>query len=113
MTVKLRRVATSVGLPAVAVMLLSAPAANAQLTYLSGQPVSTAFEGWEEDDDGSRYFLFGYMNSNWEQEPDIPIGPNNYLVLGEPGTGRVESPGFNAAVADQGQPTHFLPRRNR
>jgi hypothetical protein len=75
--------------------------------------VSTAFEGWEEDDDGSRYFLFGYMNSNWEQEPDIPIGPDNYLVMGEPGTGRVESPGFNAAVADQGQPTHFLPRRNR
>jgi hypothetical protein len=94
-------------------MLLSAPAAQAQLTYRSGQPVSTAFEGWEEDDDGSRYFLFGYMNSNWEQEPDIPIGPDNYLVLGEPGTGRVESPGFNAAVADQGQPTHFLPRRNR
>jgi hypothetical protein len=94
-------------------MLLSAPAADAQLTYRSGQPVSTAFEGWEEDDDGSRYFLFGYMNSNWEQEPDIPIGPDNYVVLGEPGTGRVESPGFNAAVADQGQPTHFLPRRNR
>jgi len=113
MTVTLRRVATSVGLPAVAVMLLSAPAADAQLTYRSGQPVSTAFEGWEEDDDGSRYFLFGYMNSNWEQEPDIPIGPDNYVVLGEPGTGRVESPGFNAAVADQGQPTHFLPRRNR
>jgi hypothetical protein len=94
-------------------MLLSAPAADAQLTYRSGQPVSTAFEGWEEDEDGSRYFLFGYMNSNWEQEPDIPIGPDNYLVMGEPGTGRVESPGFNAAVADRGQPTHFLPRRNR
>jgi hypothetical protein len=94
-------------------MLLSAPAADAQLTYRSGQPVSTAFEGWEEEDDGSRYFLFGYMNSNWEQEPDIPVGPDNYVVLGEPGTGRVESPGFNAAVADQGQPTHFLPRRNR
>ena len=94
-------------------MLLLAPTADAQLTYRSGQPVSTAFEGWEEEEDGSTYFLFGYMNSNWEQEPDIPIGPDNYFVLGEPGTGSSAALDFHAAVADQGQPTHFLPRRNR
>jgi hypothetical protein len=92
---------------------LFAPDADAQLTYRSGQTVSTAFEGWEEETDGSRYFLFGYMNANWEQEPDIPTGPNNYFVLGEVGTGGADPAAFDASVADQGQPTRFLPRRNR
>ena len=88
--------------------------AEAQLTYRSGQPVSTAYEGWEEDGpDRTRYFLFGYMNSNWEQEPDVPIGPSNYFVLGQPGTGGADAEAFDPATADQGQPTHFFPRRNR
>jgi hypothetical protein len=38
------------------------------------------------------------MNRNWEEEIDVPVGPDN---------------GFNIGGADQGQPTHFLPRRNR
>ena len=42
--------------------------------------------------------MFGYMNENWEEEIDIEVGENNFL-----------SPGS----ADRGQPTHFLPRRNR
>jgi hypothetical protein len=67
-------------------------------TYLRGQNVSPAFEGWEEDADGAKYFLFGYMNRNWEEELDVPIGPDNSIEPGGP---------------DQGQPTHFLPRRNR
>jgi hypothetical protein len=73
--------------------------AHAQsLSYTSGQPVVPAFEGWEEDADGAKYFLFGYMNRNWEEELDIPVGADN---------------GFTPGNADQGQPTHFLPRRNR
>jgi hypothetical protein len=68
------------------------------LTYARGQSVSPAYEGWEENPDGSFNFLFGYMNRNWEQELDVPIGPGNNIEPGEP---------------DQGQPTHFLPRRNR
>ncbi|PYR25107.1 MAG: hypothetical protein DMF98_13315, partial [Acidobacteria bacterium] len=43
-------------------------------------------------------FLFGYMNRNWEEEIDVPVGPDNGI---EPGG------------LDQGQPTRFLPRRNR
>src|SRR5262245_25683282 len=74
-------------------------AAYAQsLSYTSGQPVVPAFEGWEEDADGAKYFLFGYMNRNWEEELDLPVGADN---------------GFTPGPADQGQPTHFLPRRNR
>ena len=75
------------------------PSTGAQsLTYSRGQNVAPAYEGWELGSDGSKYFLFGYMNRNWEEEIDVPIGPEN---------------GFNAGDADQGQPTHFLPRRNR
>ena len=40
------------------------------LSYNSGQPIAPAYEGWEEEADGTRYFLFGYMNRNWEEEPD-------------------------------------------
>jgi hypothetical protein len=68
------------------------------LTYTKGQNVAPAYEGWEQGPDGTRYFLFGYMNRNWEEELDVPVGPDN---------------GFNVGGADRGQPTHFLPRRNR
>ena len=79
-------------------VLSTAPLAWAQLSYSRGQTVSPGYEGWEEDADGSRYFLFGYMNKNWLEELDVAIGSENFL-----------SPG----PADLGQPTHFLPRRNR
>src|SRR5713226_6011187 len=72
-------------------------AAGGQLTYSKGQDVSPAFEGWEQAADGSRYFIFGYLNRNWEEEFDVQVGPDNNVEPGGP---------------DQGQPTHFLPRRN-
>ena len=68
------------------------------LSFTSGQIVSPAYEGWEQDLDGSKYFVFGYMNKNWEEELDVPIGAAN---------------SFSPGDADRGQPTHFLPRRNR
>lgn len=74
--------------------------ANGQnaLTYSAGQSISPAFEGWEPNADGTFNMVFGYMNHNWDEEIDIPVGPNNSLEPGGP---------------DQGQPTHFFPRRNR
>src|SRR5215217_2616892 len=84
---------------ALIVMAGVSSAANAQsLTYSKGQNVAPAYEGWEQQSDGTKYFLFGYMNRNWQEELDVPIGPDN---------------AFNVGDADQGQPTHFLPRRNR
>jgi len=68
------------------------------LSYSSGQTVSPAYEGWEVGADGVKYFVFGYMNRNWQEEIDVPVGAEN---------------GFNIGGVDQGQPTHFLPRRNR
>jgi hypothetical protein len=83
-----------------ALAIVAAPhrVAVAQLSYASGQDISPAFEGWEQNADGSYNLLFGYMNRNWEQELEIPIGPDNNIEPGGP---------------DQSQPTHFLPRRNR
>ena len=94
---------------ALVVMFVSGPA-QAQPAYRSGQVVSPAYEGWEEDPDGSLYFLFGYMNSNWEEEPVVPVGPENYIRVIEAGT---NGDTFQATGADQGQPTRFQPRRNR
>jgi hypothetical protein len=68
------------------------------LTYTKGQNVAPAYEGWEQDADGSKWFVFGYMNRNWVEEIDLPPGPDNTITPGGP---------------DLGQPTHFLPRRNR
>jgi hypothetical protein len=78
------------------------------LSYTKGQSVAPAYEGWEQAADGAKYFVFGYMNRNWEEEIDVPIGPDNgFNVGGDRGAG---APGVGF---DQGQPTHFLPRRNR
>lgn len=67
-------------------------------TYISGQHVEVAFEGWRPNDDGTFNFMFGYMNENWLEEPNVSVGENNFFSPGD---------------ADRGQPTHFLPRRNR
>ncbi|HVR29774.1 MAG TPA: hypothetical protein VMS86_09605 [Thermoanaerobaculia bacterium] len=85
-------------LGAVAAFLLCAATGAQSLTYSRGQNVAPAYEGWEVDAAGKKYFLFGYMNRNWEEEVDIPVGPDNFLAPGP---------------EDQGQPTRFLPRRNR
>jgi hypothetical protein len=85
---------------AILATLLSYQGVEAQprASFLEGQDISPAFEGWIENEDGSFNIVFGYMNRNWEEEINIPIGPDNFI-----------SPG----PMDQGQPTHFLPRRNR
>jgi hypothetical protein len=92
------KIASALVLGALSFVLMPT-AANAQsLSYTKGQNVSPAYEGWEQTADGSRYFLFGYMNRNWEEELNVPVGTDNSFTPGTP---------------DQGQPTHFLPRRNR
>lgn len=85
-------------LAALALAVFCQRASMQSLSYNSGQDVSPAYEGWEENPDGSFNLLFGYMNRNWQEEIDVPIGPDNNMEPGGP---------------DQGQPTHLLPRRNR
>ena len=90
-----RRCATAV-LVVVAVAAASAsPRAQQPTTGLNIAPV---YEGWEQNADGSFDLLFGYFNRNWNEWIDLPVGVANSIEPGGP---------------DQGQPTHFLPRRNQ
>ncbi len=82
---------------AAAFLLFTAASAQTRYTYSRGQVVSPAYEGWRTEDDGSMTMVFGYMNQNWAEEFDIPIGPDNAIEPGGP---------------DRGQPTHFYPRRS-
>lgn len=96
-------------------MLLLAATADAQtrFMYLRGQSVHPAYEGWWPNEDGSYELWFGYMNSNWEEEPDVPVGPKNYFAVTTPGG--LDDPtrsAFDPTTADRGQPTHFYPQRN-
>ena len=72
--------------------------AGAQVAATEGQRIAPAYEGWEQNDDGSFNLVFGYFNRNWDEESDVSVGLDNHLEPGSP---------------DQGQPTRFLPRRNR
>ncbi len=80
------------------VALLSQTALGAEASYRKGQFIEPAYEGWRQQEDGSYIFIFGYQNENWEEELNIPVGANN---------------SFSPGLEDRGQPTHFLPRRNR
>jgi hypothetical protein len=62
-----------------------------------GQGVSPVYEGFDKNPDGTFNLWFGFMNRNYEEEIDVPIGSDNTF---EPG-------------GDRGQPTHFAPRRHK
>jgi hypothetical protein len=81
-----------------ALALLCASLLHAQTRYATGQDVVPAFEGWERNPDGSFNMVFGYMNRNYEEQLDIPVGADNMIEPGPP---------------DQGQPTHFYVRRQQ
>jgi hypothetical protein len=85
----------------VSAALFAASAARAQVQYARGQDVAPVFEGWERNPDRSFNMVFGYLNRNYEEEIDIPVGPDNSIALGA------------QTVGDRGQPTHFYPRRQR
>ncbi|MBI2150809.1 MAG: hypothetical protein HYU27_09440 [Acidobacteria bacterium] len=86
-----------------AILLLSVVAVTVSWAQLpmdpvrdSGASVTGAYEGWYQNPDGTYTLLAGYFNRNAKQTLDIPAGPNNHIDPGGP---------------DQGQPTHFLNRR--
>lgn len=87
-----------VGLAAAGLSVFFTNFARAQYSRARGLSVAPAYEGWRPNPDGSYEIIFGYMNSNWEEEFDVPVGADNKF---EPGD------------SDRGQPTHFYPRRNR
>jgi len=96
-------------------LLIASQSVIAQPRYmqLTGEIASPAFEGWWPNDDGTYKLFFGYMNSNWEEEFDIQIGSENYFSISEEGgLDDLTMDDYDFSVADQGQPTHFYPRRN-
>ena len=79
-------------------LLAQQPASQlVNLRHWSGQGVAPVYEGFDLNPDGSYNMWFGYMNRNYEEELDIPVGPENTF---EPG-------------GDRGQPTHFVTRRHK
>jgi hypothetical protein len=69
-----------------------------QLRHWTGQGLAPVYEGWDRNDDGTYNMWFGYMNRNYEETIELPIGAANKF---EPGD------------ADRGQPTFFDTRRHK
>jgi hypothetical protein len=93
MVVRTADAARRIALVAIVVMLVAGarPAAQFEKT------ISSTFDGWTHLPDGSYELVFGYMNRNAD-EIEIPLGAGNQL---------------DPAPADRGQPTNFLPGRQR
>ena len=71
---------------------------DSAIKFWSGQDVVPTFDGWIQNADGTYTLVFGYFNRNYREELVIPPGPNNNISPGDP---------------DQGQPTIFVPRRQK
>src|SRR5262245_49741243 len=69
---------------------------NNTVRYARGQSIQPVFEGWEKNPDGTYSMWFGYLNRNYEERLNVPVGPNN---------------GFSGE--DMGQVEVFEPRRSR
>lgn len=88
-----------------------APLSEAQILYRSGQGVQPVYEGFEQNPDGSYTMWFGYLNRNYEEQPDIPVGENNSFR--EAGGVAPSLPAGDAVQPDRGQPAFFYPRRQQ
>jgi hypothetical protein len=64
--------------------------------YNRGQAIQPVYEGWSRNPDGSFDMWFGYLNRNYEERLNIPVGSDN---------------GFNGE--DMGQPEFFETRRQQ
>jgi hypothetical protein len=62
---------------------------------VGGQNVQPFFEGWQRQPGGRLVMWFGYLNRNFDEQVDVPVGSDNKFDL----------------RADMGQPSHFYPRR--
>jgi hypothetical protein len=91
-----RYTAVAVGLSLLTMSSIDLRAQRAPIPHARGESVTPSFEGWYRNADGTFSLSFGYMNRNFEEALDIPVGPDNRI---EPGP------------EDRGQPTHFVPRR--
>ncbi len=52
---------------------------NVQALRPAGQPVIPIFDGWILEEDGTANLCLGYINLNFDEALEIPLGPNNYI----------------------------------
>lgn len=83
--------------PSVVALFAQAQSTELHIRFNSGQGVVPIYEGWERVADGSFNMVFGYLNRNHVEQPNVLVGTANHF---EPG------------AADRGQPEHFYPREN-
>jgi hypothetical protein len=69
---------------------------DTQFGRAGGQNIQPIYEGWQKLPDGHIVMWFGYLNRNFQEKVDVPVGADNKFDL----------------KADMGQPTHFYTRRN-
>ena len=55
----------------IAVFVVVTSSAALADTYQFGQHIEPAYEGWRPNADGTFSFMFGYMNENWTEQPDV------------------------------------------
>ena len=103
---------------AVAVLcVLSVSMASSQTLHRFGQSVQPIYEGFERNSDGTYTMWFGYLNRNYDETPNVPIGINNSFQVAE----GVQTAGpidqslilVDSGPLDRGQPTYFYPRRQQ
>lgn len=91
--------------------------AMGQVMHLSGQSIQPIYEGFDRNADGSFTMWFGYLNRNYNETPNVPIGENNlFQVADGVRTAGPLDPGLilnNAGPVDRGQPAYFYPRRQQ
>ena len=71
-----------------------------QLRYSAGQTIQPIFQGWSSNEDGTFDMHFGYLNRNYVEQLNVPVGPDNFIDMA--GLDQVQS-----------QPTFFHSRSNR
>ncbi len=98
-------------------LISSSGIAAAQVLYRSGQSIQPIFEGFERNPDGSRTMWFGYLNRNYDEAPNVPIGAMNsfHEAAGVSSAGPVDQDLIldDPGSIDRGQPAYFYPRRQQ
>jgi hypothetical protein len=98
-------------------LILFSGLATAQILHRFGQGIQPIYEGFESNADGSFTMWFGYLNRNYDEMPNVPLGDSNLFQAAD---GVVEAGPLdptllldNPGASDRGQPTHFYARRQQ
>lgn len=80
--------------------------------YSRGQSVQPVFEGWSRNPDGTIAMWFGYLNRNYEERLNVPVGPDNGFDGEDMGQGEVFEPRRSRFAFKVDLPGNFPPDRD-